>query len=399
MVRRSCPLILSVTLLATFCLASCASPPLEFADWTIPVPEGSPIVEYPAVSMEKRSELLELERDLVVTEAFGRPLYRPRPVEVGSDGRIYVPDRGNYRVVVFDAEGNPLLAFGRQGEGPGEFQRLDRVAVLDSRVVTHDSRLRRLGIFNLDGTHVEDRAPLYRLFLSGMRGVGERLLLIDAVPISGGEGPAPWVIGSYSLDGTRLTSAVELAVVGSAYWEKGVWSGSVPLREPWPLGAIARDGTIYATAGDEYQCLSVDPDGNVHWALRVAYEPPLLTRSQKRAIVDWQSAQVRQMDPDMTLSDNDFHWPDSHAAIENLQIDGRGNLYVFPHSARTPETTFEADGPVPVDVYSPAGERLFTGSIALERWDAAFGDYLYKRETDPVTEEYVVARYRLVRPF
>ena len=94
-----------------------------------------------------------------------------------------------------------------------------------------------------------------------------------------------------------------------------------------------------------------------------------------------------------------FTWPGRYAAIENLEVDGHGNLWVFSHADRGPDTVRGADGPVPVDVYSPEGERLFSGMIAIAAWDSALGDHVYRIETDPDTEEQVVARYRLVEPF
>ena len=40
-------------------LTAC-SEPLEFADWTIPVPEGTRIIEYAAAPLEERVERIEL---------------------------------------------------------------------------------------------------------------------------------------------------------------------------------------------------------------------------------------------------------------------------------------------------------------------------------------------------
>ncbi len=54
--------------------------------------------------------------------------------------------------------------------------------------------------------------------------------------------------------------------------------------------------------------------------------------------------------------------------------------------------------PVPVDVYSPKGERIFAGLIPIPTWSAALGDRVYRLETDPATDEPVVVRYRLVLP-
>ncbi len=54
-----------IVLLAT---ASCAEP-LEFADWTIPVPEGTRTVEYAGAPSANRTERVELVTDLVIGDS------------------------------------------------------------------------------------------------------------------------------------------------------------------------------------------------------------------------------------------------------------------------------------------------------------------------------------------
>ena len=44
---------------------SCGGSGLEFADWTIPMPEGMRVIEHAAVPIEERSEKIELIEDLV----------------------------------------------------------------------------------------------------------------------------------------------------------------------------------------------------------------------------------------------------------------------------------------------------------------------------------------------
>ena len=66
----------------------------------------------------------------------------------------------------------------------------------------------------------------------------------------------------------------------------------------------------------------------------------------------------------------------------------------------------------PVDVFSSDGELLFTGTIPVRRrvtitgeydealrWQDAVGDYIYRVEADPKTDEHRVVRYRLMEPF
>ena len=53
----------------------------------------------------------------------------PRGVAVDAAGNIYVADTGNHRVQVFDANGNYVTDWGRYGSGPGEFNEPWGIAV------------------------------------------------------------------------------------------------------------------------------------------------------------------------------------------------------------------------------------------------------------------------------
>ncbi len=48
--------------------------------------------------------------------------YMPVDIAFDSKDNIYILDSGNHRIQKFDADGKYLATFGRQGEGPGEFQ-------------------------------------------------------------------------------------------------------------------------------------------------------------------------------------------------------------------------------------------------------------------------------------
>ncbi len=79
-----------------------------------------------------------------------------------ADGRIAVANAGSGEIRVFDGEGRFLMAHGRKGEGPGEFERPTLVGVFggDTLVVV-DNQLRRISLLHseegfLESTRVSD---------------------------------------------------------------------------------------------------------------------------------------------------------------------------------------------------------------------------------------------------
>ena len=76
----------------------------------------------------------------------------PRDLAIGLDGRLYVVDGGNFRVVVFDKAGKYLSSFGSVGKQYGQFARPKEVAAdRDGNVYVVDAAFGNFQIFNPDG--------------------------------------------------------------------------------------------------------------------------------------------------------------------------------------------------------------------------------------------------------
>lgn len=76
----------------------------------------------------------------------------PRDLAIGKEGRLYVVDGGNFRVVVFDRNGRYLQTFGSVGRQPGQFARPKEIAVdLEGNVYVADTAFGNFQIFNADG--------------------------------------------------------------------------------------------------------------------------------------------------------------------------------------------------------------------------------------------------------
>ena len=77
---------------------------------------------------------------------------KPTNVAVDKDGNLYVSDTLNDRVQEFDADGQFIRTFGKNGDGPGEFTRPKGIAVdCDGHVWVADAGMNRVQIFTAEG--------------------------------------------------------------------------------------------------------------------------------------------------------------------------------------------------------------------------------------------------------
>jgi hypothetical protein len=85
-------------------------------------------------------------------EITGDELFEVRDVHPLGSGQIAVGASGSGAVLIYDGDGELVLRFGRTGDGPGEFRRIENLVGLpgDSLGV-YDSRLHRLTVFSHSG--------------------------------------------------------------------------------------------------------------------------------------------------------------------------------------------------------------------------------------------------------
>ena len=76
----------------------------------------------------------------------------PRDMAIGKDGRLYVVDGGNFRIVVFDRDGRFLKSFGSVGKQYGQFARPKEIAIdREGNLYVVDTAFGNFQIFNAEG--------------------------------------------------------------------------------------------------------------------------------------------------------------------------------------------------------------------------------------------------------
>lgn len=94
----------------------------------------------------------------------GDPFRKPTDLAIASSGELFVSDGyGNARVHKFSPEGEPLLSWGEYGDGPGQFALSHCVRVdKQDRVWVCDRENDRIQIFDTDGNFLTEWTGLLR---------------------------------------------------------------------------------------------------------------------------------------------------------------------------------------------------------------------------------------------
>ncbi|MDH4218069.1 MAG: NHL repeat-containing protein [Candidatus Aminicenantes bacterium] len=102
----------------------------------------------PKVSLEYVKNIGDLE-----SEDESVLFYMPSDIAVDDKGNVYVLDSGNHRIQKFDPKGHFLASFGRQGQGPGEFQYPQSIDIdAEGNLYVSDSGNQKIQIIKPEGS-------------------------------------------------------------------------------------------------------------------------------------------------------------------------------------------------------------------------------------------------------
>jgi hypothetical protein len=83
-------------------------------------------------------------------------LYQPGFFAVGSNGYIFINDRVDMTIKVYNPDGDFVRPIGSREEGPGEFQRIGRLDFLPyGRLIVLDLQARRINLLSAEGKFLE----------------------------------------------------------------------------------------------------------------------------------------------------------------------------------------------------------------------------------------------------
>ena len=325
---------------------------------TIEETVGGPKYSDPLFQYER---ILTLKKDPAKPESY---LFNPGRITMDSNGLIYVTDRGNQRIAVFNRDGEYLRGFGRKGEGPGEFLSMRLLYLHNDILNLYDYRNRRATLYRTNGTLVDVITPwdpyrstrdIYQTF------EGPRIYIVSAEDLREGgydwNGREAFIIGA---DGEEIAVIATPRVAN--YYAVDFASGYGSLRIEYagsPVMQYYPNRGILVTSGDEPALYWYDLTGSLTGITRMRIEPEPVTDEERRAIqqrFDEHNEMISERDPDMGRAErNVFNIRDYKAFWDNAYVDDAGYVWL-----QLPEMTAviqELGGPA-FHVLSPEGEYL-----------------------------------------
>jgi hypothetical protein len=356
-VRRNSAMVCIV--LATACTAPATNEPLV----TTRDSAGTQIVESAQAAWTTPQWIIAADPTVQIGGTDGQELNQPRDAFRLSDGRIFVSDEGNQHIAVFSADGVLLQTIGRQGQGPGEFQRIRRLdRFRQDSLMVYDYALHRVSIFSLDG------------------GFGRSFPITST--------PNYWAEATFTDSLIFVASPGESEPRGNAgiYWDS-TWfflyrggaeaidtlgrfphaevlprSGSTP--RAYHLGARAvwaiADGKLLYGRGTSYEIAEYDRRGALVRLIRRPHRPIAVNDSVVERFVESfmahirATARVHNTESDFTLMREGFlaaRYADQLPPYSAITVDPTGHVWIENYRHFTEPTSEWA-------VFSPSGEWL-----------------------------------------
>jgi hypothetical protein len=296
-----------------------------------------------------------------------------------SDGRIAISDVGSHQLRIFAPDGRFLAAFGREGEGPGEFRNIRVMGTVGfDTLVILDGRQRRVSRFHpeagfLGQTLLPEEAGV-AMHSNGMFRDGAIVFGGGVNWAGGGDAPRSGyerltnAFFSVSLDGAGITDFGEVQGT-EVFWTTIEYEGEEMAAASWvhfgksPQAMAGGDRLVLGTR-DRYELDVYDPSGSLIRIIRVRTPLIPVTQAHLERLLEERLASLQ--DPDLEPGMRNDFWDTPPAdylpAFGAVAIDANGNLWVedfrLPGHTVLTWTIFDPDG-VPLTRLSlPAGNQM-----------------------------------------
>lgn len=255
-------------------------------------------------------------------------------IAVDESGNIYTMDPKDIRIRVFDRNGKLIRAFGRKGQGPGEFSGPGSIQVTaDAKLLVFDVLNGRLSVLTLDGKSIKDvpsGLPAQIVIKSDTKGY----LYCFKIGVKENKQTQEILKCDPSLKPISTISSFERP------WSRRVIN---PYPETYFADLTKNDSFIWGLSS-AYEMNIVDPNGKTLRRIIKDYDPVKITSADKQKFLEKESSGSAPLR-------FEYEFPEHYPAVSLLLVDDRNHIYI---------RTYEKDGQGRIrhDVFDPEGRYV-----------------------------------------
>jgi 6-bladed beta-propeller len=344
-----------------------------------------------AVSLKGQWDF-NLQKVWEVSSAGDDLLGEVRNIQVAENGRIYFHDFKLRKFFLFHPDGKLLLSFGRRGEGPGEYRRVQDFFLVDNILVVAGER--KILYFTKEGKLDNDIIP-GKLYKNAPRAFLDKNRFINIPLKSEGQNQDIDRIEMYDIANKKNSIIAEIAAeentvqVGrstSVVFAGGKYKASVIL--------CVKDKFLYYGKNDKYKITRLDLTSNKSMIFTVlGKKRHKIPKAEKERFQSRLSQVISKEKVDRAMK----AIPDDATYFFRIDVDDTGLIYVYPTNPEGNPWTRE------VDIFSPEGKYLYHSIItfpeayAIKSPLVIKGDYLHVFLEDKQGEGSLV-KYKIDKP-
>ena len=251
-----------------------------------------------------------------------------------NDGYVYVCDSRANNIKKFDSSGNFIKTIGREGQGPGEFNRPSRIAITNGRLFVWDSRNMRLCVLSPDGEFIKsltisiEERPQQIIALSN----GDLVIAVEKFDIRERDKPQDYIIDIYSPNLEKKKTVYSHQIWRNKYIKKGNRFGNVPQPfSPLICWDVSPTGKIIVGNSENYEIGVYDSQKGKIFSFVHKYEPIKVTDKDKEKFF---ASMGTVSEGVMKMGANEFtrkitEFPKFKPAFRRIKVDSEGNILVM----------------------------------------------------------------------
>lgn len=387
--KTSLKSLLTICLISILVMSCTREQTAKKAEWSgeVEFKNGIKIVKNPSEPLYGEI-LLELEEDLSI----GREddddylFYQPRNISVDDQRNIYILEIGNHRIQKFDKDGQFLQTIGKDGQGPGEFERPYSL-FLDKNNNIYVSDRRKIHFFNPSCEFVKTiplSDQISNFFVSSEGN-------IYGLMTQRSERERTELIVKMNSEGKILKNIAKFAEVTQVMRKSGNTISRFSITHTYNHSlyfAFSNDDHLFSGNSSEYVFSQLNLEGEVELIIKKEESFYPISQKEKDEIFEGLSQLVEQWPKEVV--EEAVQFPGHRPFFDRILTDDRGRIFI-----RRVKPVLDETENVEFDIFSKEGYYLYRAILPLSP-EIIQNGYFYDLYTSDETGEVKIKRYKVL---